>query len=103
MYDTLTRPVELVQEPKIPQQKIPIETLYSDPVVNQENDNIPNPERDGYGNFSVPRCGIARLQKFMNDNNLEIIIRSHEPVIEGVENMGNVITVFSATNYCGVL
>ena len=39
----------------------------------------------------------------METNGINIIIRSHEPVNEGFENMNNVITIFSATNYGGTL
>ena len=38
----------------------------------------------------------------MTDNAISLIIRSHEPLPEGVENMGSVINLFSATDYCGV-
>ena len=31
-----------------------------------------------------------------------MIVRSHEPVMEGAEITGNVITVFSCTDYCGI-
>jgi len=38
----------------------------------------------------------------MMENAISLIIRSNEPLMEGVENMGNIISVFSNTDYCGV-
>jgi len=39
---------------------------------------------------------------FLNNNKLELLVRSHEMKQEGyeVEHEGKVITIFSAPNYC---
>lgn len=38
----------------------------------------------------------------MQENNLSMIIRSHEPVAEGFDKTNNnVITIFSASDYIG--
>ena len=41
-------------------------------------------------------------KKFLSDNNLELLVRSHEVKDEGylVEHDGKCITIFSAPNYC---
>ena len=41
-------------------------------------------------------------EKFLRENNLKLLIRSHEVRDEGysIETGGQVITVFSAPNYC---
>lgn len=41
----------------------------------------------------------------MNENNLQIILRSHECVMNGVEMLGNtqLYTIFSCTNYGGTV
>ena len=56
----------------------------------------------GHGN--IDRFGIKRIDEFMDDNDLDIIIRSHECVMNGVEKFGdtNLYTVFSCTNYGGI-
>ncbi|KAF3566194.1 hypothetical protein DY000_02018697, partial [Brassica cretica] len=52
-------------------------------------------------------CGVMFGEdvstKFLTDNNLKLIIRSHEVKDDGFEVMhhGQLITVFSAPNYCG--
>lgn len=42
---------------------------------------------------------------FCNNNDLELIVRAHECVMDGFERFaqGHLITLFSATNYCGTL
>jgi hypothetical protein len=48
------------------------------------------------------RFGTIRSSKFMSENNINMIIRSLEPVAEGVEkNNNNIITIFSASDYAG--
>lgn len=43
------------------------------------------------------------MQHFLGNNNLSLIIRAHECVMDGFERFagGTLITVFSATDYCG--
>ena len=43
------------------------------------------------------------MKEFLNDNKLSHIIRAHECVLDGFERFagGLLITVFSATDYCG--
>lgn len=70
----------------------------------------PNDEVQGFQ--SSPR-GVSNLfgqneaEKFLKANNLSMIIRSHEFCSEGTAfpfgKDGGVITVFSASNYCGTM
>jgi serine/threonine-protein phosphatase 5 len=48
----------------------------------------------------LPGPDVTR--KFLDNNSLELIVRSHEVKEEGyeVEHNGRLITVFSAPNYC---
>jgi hypothetical protein len=41
--------------------------------------------------------------EFCENNNVQLIIRAHECVMDGFERFaqGHLITLFSATNYCG--
>lgn len=60
-------------------------------------------------------CGVSvlnimnlqpdRVADFCTKNKLQLIIRAHECVMDGFERFaqGQLITVFSATNYCGNL
>ena len=42
--------------------------------------------------------------EFCNNNDLQLIVRAHECVMDGFERFaqGHLITLFSATNYCGM-
>ena len=71
-----------------------------------------DPNNDVKGFQNSPRgvsylFGKAEAQKFLKENNLSIIIRSHEFCPDGTTfpfgKDGGVITVFSASNYCGTL
>jgi hypothetical protein len=44
-----------------------------------------------------------RVMDFCKNNDLQLIIRAHECVMDGFERFaqGHLITLFSATNYCG--
>ena len=47
--------------------------------------------------------GDQAVFQYLTDNKLTTIVRAHECVVEGVKSFfdGKVITVFSASNYCG--
>ncbi|KAK1356073.1 Serine/threonine-protein phosphatase [Heracleum sosnowskyi] len=76
-----------------------MDLLWSDPTENDSVEGI-RPNARGPGLVS---SGPDRVTEFCKRNNLEIIIRGHECVLDGFERFaqGQLITVFSATNYCG--
>jgi protein phosphatase len=43
------------------------------------------------------------VMEFCQNNDLQLIVRAHECVMDGFERFaqGHLITLFSATNYCG--
>ncbi|CAA2986004.1 serine threonine- phosphatase BSL3 [Olea europaea subsp. europaea] len=67
-----------------------------------ENDSVeglrPNARGPGLVTF-----GPDRVMEFCNNNDLQLIVRAHECVMDGFERFaqGNLITLFSAPNYCG--
>ena len=79
---------------KIPDRGLMNELLWSDPWKKSGW----KPSRRGAGiNF-----GEDISQKFLNENNLKLLIRSHQVKMEGyeIQHGGKVITLFSAPNYC---
>lgn len=72
------------------------EALWSDPNV-QVKDYERSPRGTGvlYGSNAV--------NKFIQDNKITTIIRGHENIHKGIEELfgGKVYTVFTASNYCG--
>lgn len=111
--ELIQRPLEISHDPKTVnslftyksqyQQKIALELLWSDPVINEEDmENCLNSDRDIFNTKQIMRFGTARSNKFMQENNLNMIVRSHEPVMEGVDKSNsNIITLFSASDYAG--
>ena len=80
----------------IPKSGLMNDLLWSDPMA--ENGKIPS--RRGAGvNF-----GPDITEKFLKQNHLKLLVRSHEVRMEGysIEQGNKVITVFSAPNYCDV-
>jgi serine/threonine-protein phosphatase 5 len=77
---------------EVPVEGIMCELLWSDPTI------IPGrrPSNRGVGILFGPDVA----NNFLKKNNLSLLIRSHECKPEGYEKIGNVLTVFSAPNYC---
>lgn len=86
------RRIDRKREP--PETGLMCEILWSDPCKEIGR----NPSKRGVGLSFGPDI----TKKFLDYNNLELIIRSHEVKQEGyeVEADGRLITVFSAPNYC---
>eukprot|EP01126_Amoeba_proteus_P055882 TRINITY_DN695_c1_g1_i8.p1 TRINITY_DN695_c1_g1~~TRINITY_DN695_c1_g1_i8.p1 ORF type:complete len:500 (+),score=86.29 TRINITY_DN695_c1_g1_i8:46-1500(+) len=88
----MIRTLDRKREP--PEGGVLSDLLWADPQVGPGR----SPSKRGVG-FSF---GPDYTSKFLRDNGLELIIRSHEVKTKGyqIEHGGNLITVFSAPNYC---
>ncbi|EUD69258.1 protein phosphatase [Plasmodium inui San Antonio 1] len=99
----LRRPLVVSQVPQnLNEQKV-TDLLWSDPTDNDSIlGTIPNDIRDPDGTGHIVKYGPDRVHKFLEDNDLQLIIRAHECVMDGFERFagGKLITLFSATNYC---
>ncbi|GAB2213529.1 hypothetical protein Droror1_Dr00017837 [Drosera rotundifolia] len=76
-----------------------MDLLWSDPTENDSIEGLrPNARGPGLVTF-----GPDRVSDFCKKNKLQLIIRAHECVMDGFERFahGQLITLFSATNYCG--
>ncbi len=76
-----------------------MDLLWSDPTTNDSIEGVqPSPRGPGLVTF-----GPDRVKEFCKNNGLQMIIRAHECVMDGFERFaqGHLITLFSATNYCG--
>lgn len=98
------RPLTVIHEVRSDVEKLVVDILWSDP---SENDSVlgiqPNVVRDPDGTGHIVKFGPDIVKQFLKQNNLLKIIRAHECVMDGMERFagGDLITVFSATNYCG--
>ena len=77
----------------VPTEGLMTELLWSDP----RDENGWRPSDRGAGVY----FGEDVTEKFLNDNNLTLLIRSHEVKMEGyeIQHSGKTITIFSAPNY----
>mmetsp|Transcript_1680 Transcript_1680/g.4867 ORF Transcript_1680/g.4867 Transcript_1680/m.4867 type:complete len:507 (+) Transcript_1680:201-1721(+) len=86
------RKVDRNMEP--PGEGLMCEMLWSDPQPQQGR----SPSKRGVGVAFGPDV----TKRFLSENNLDLIVRSHEVKDEGyeIEHDGYLITIFSAPNYC---
>ncbi|TVU22765.1 hypothetical protein EJB05_32483 [Eragrostis curvula] len=86
------RAIDRFREP--PEEGLMCEILWSDPQPQLGR----GPSKRGVG----LSFGADVTKRFLQDNNLELLVRSHEVKDEGyeIEHDGKLITVFSAPNYC---
>ncbi|CAM6043751.1 unnamed protein product [Sphagnum compactum] len=107
MHGGIGRSINHVQQIEALQRPITMEAgsvvlmdlLWSDPTENDSVEGLrPNARGPGLVTF-----GPDRVMDFCKNNDLQLIIRAHECVMDGFERFaqGHLITLFSATNYCG--
>lgn len=103
--EAIERPLHVAQIPQTPDEQQVTDMLWSDP---SENDSVQgvtlNETRDPDGTGRIVKFGPDRVADFLKANKpLSMIIRAHECVMDGFERFANgkLITVFSATDYCG--
>ena len=88
---------KIVRPTDIPEDGLLCDILWSDPDINVKGDWGPN-DRGVSVTFSQ-----KTLEKFLENNSLDLLCRAHQVVEEGYEFFGDrqLVTVFSAPNYCG--
>uniref|UniRef100_A0A1D1XD21 Serine/threonine-protein phosphatase 5 n=1 Tax=Anthurium amnicola TaxID=1678845 RepID=A0A1D1XD21_9ARAE len=86
------RAIDRFHEP--PEEGLMCELLWSDPQPHPGR----GPSKRGVG----LSFGGDVTKRFLQENNLDLVVRSHEVKDEGyeIEHDGKLITVFSAPNYC---
>ncbi|KAL2985925.1 hypothetical protein AAZX31_12G179000 [Glycine max] len=108
MHGGIGRSINHVEQIENIQRPIPMEAgsivlmdlLWSDPTENDSVEGLrPNARGPGLVTF-----GPDRVMEFCNNNDLQLIVRAHECVMDGFERFaqGHLITLFSATNYCAI-
>eukprot|EP00744_Colponema_vietnamica_P001005 GILI01001724.1.p1 GENE.GILI01001724.1~~GILI01001724.1.p1 ORF type:complete len:759 (+),score=208.95 GILI01001724.1:203-2479(+) len=102
--ERIQRPLVVRQDVQSTEHQIVIDVLWSDPT---DNDGVmgitDNPMRDPSKSGNIVKFGPDRVKEFLDNNDLSLIVRAHECVMDGFERFaqGHLITVFSATDYCG--
>eukprot|EP00930_Biecheleria_cincta_P025548 TRINITY_DN18176_c0_g1_i1.p1 TRINITY_DN18176_c0_g1~~TRINITY_DN18176_c0_g1_i1.p1 ORF type:complete len:843 (+),score=113.12 TRINITY_DN18176_c0_g1_i1:147-2675(+) len=102
---SMQRPLHVAQIPQTPFEQRITDLLWSDPSDNDSISGVTlNETRDPDGTGRIVKFGPDRVESFLEKNKpLSMIIRAHECVMDGFERFANgrLITVFSATDYCG--
>lgn len=98
----INRPIEMSSDSSTSEQEIMYNALWS----------YPNETKLGYQNMpckeisrNAIKYGKDKVEEFIRINNLEMIIRGHENIMEGFETFadGRLLTITSCTDYCGKL
>jgi len=101
----MSRPLHVAQIPQNPTEQMVTDLLWSDPSDSDAVTGVTlNETRDPDGTGRIVKYGPDRVEDFLKANApLSMIIRAHECVMDGFERFadGRLITVFSATDYCG--
>jgi protein phosphatase len=103
--DSIKRPVEVVQNVTNNEQLKVIDLLWSEYCDDIDNIDA-NIERDKFKKGFIVKYGKNRLNKFLYDNKINLLITAHQYVKGGFTTFNNdrLLIVFSATNYmnkCG--
>jgi len=102
---SMQRPLHVAQIPQTPFEQRVTDLLWSDPSDSDAVTGVTlNETRDPDGTGRIVKFGPDRVRDFLQRNEpLSMIIRAHECVMDGFERFANgqLITVFSATDYCG--
>ena len=98
--ESIKRPINVEHNVTNTSQLHIIDLLWSEYSDNIDNIEVNN-ERDKNKNGFIVKYGKERLNKFLNDNKINLLITAHQYVKEGFTTFNNdrLLTVFSATNY----
>jgi serine/threonine-protein phosphatase 5 len=91
---TLAEIEKLSRNTDIPDDGVMCDILWADP----QHDNGRAPSKRGVSSSFGPDV----TRRFLDNNGLELLVRSHEVKMDGyeVECDGRLVTIFSAANYC---
>ena len=98
--DNIKRPIGVVHNVTNNEQLKVIDLLWSEYCDDIENIDI-NIERDKFKKGFIVKYGKNRLNKFLEENKINLLITSHQFVKGGFTTFNNdrLLIVFSATNY----
>ena len=98
--ENIKRPINVEHNATTTSQLNIIDLLWSEYCDTIDNIEI-NSEKDKNNNGFIIKYGKERLNKFLDDNKISLMITAHQFVKEGFTTFNNdkLLTIFSATNY----
>jgi len=96
----IKRPIKIVQDVRTLEQQMIIDLIWSE-YSDEMNEVCVNEERDVSKNGFILKYGKDRVNKFLQENSLMLLITSHQYIQEGMKPLANdkLLVVYSATNY----
>lgn len=96
----IVRPIQVVHDVKNVEQLHIIDLLYSEYDDNESYYSVNN-ERDKLKKGFIVKYGKKKLDEFLNNNKINLLITSHQFIKDGfcTYNNDKLLTIFSATNY----
>jgi protein phosphatase len=97
---SIKRPVQVVQDIRTHEQQVIIDLLWSE-YSDEISEIAVNEERDITKSGFILKYGKDRLNKFLQDNKLNILITAHQWISDGIKsfNSDKLVIVHSSTNY----
>ena len=97
----IRRPVQIVHDVTTPEQQLIIDLVWSE-YTDSTPELVINDERDINKSGFIVKYGKDRLNRFLMENNIALLVTSHMWIAEGIKKMANdkIVVVYSATNYC---
>ena len=98
--NNIIRPISVIHDAENIEQLHIIDLLYSEYDDNESNYSI-NQERDKNKKGLIVKYGKKRLDDFLNNNKINLLITAHQFIKDGfcTFNDDKLLTLFSATNY----
>ena len=98
--NNIIRPISVIHDAENIEQLHIIDLLYSEYDDNESNYSI-NQERDKNKKGLIVKYGKKRLDDFLNNNKINLLITAHQFIKDGFCTFNNdkLLTLFSATNY----
>jgi len=98
--NNIKRPFKIAQEVQTLEQQMVMDLLWSE-YSDEINEVSINDERDIKKTGSILKYGKDRLTRFIEENNLMMVITSHQFIQEGVKDCCDqkLLQVYSVTNY----
>ena len=97
---SIKRPVSISQDVRTHEQQVLIDLLWSE-YSDDITDIAVNEERDITKSGFILKYGKERLNKFLADNKLNLLITAHQWISDGIKSYNNdkLVIVCSSTNY----
>ena len=100
-FEKIKTPLKVIHEVTNLEQQLVVDILWSNPTDSDVETSLQsNSTRAPIGVGNIVKFGPDRVEEFLKNNNLTLILRAHEYVMDGFKRFtgGKLITVLSSTD-----